>query len=65
MPQFSIYDSMVMVALRGVIFDFDGPIFDGRAASHKALTTAFDKYEISVGRPSIAIDTLPLTVPLA
>ena len=52
-----------MVALRGIIFDFDGPIFDGRAASHKALRTTFDKYAASVGRPSVVIDNMPLYGP--
>jgi len=47
-------------SLRGVIFDFDGPIFDGRAASQKALTATFDRYAQLVGRPGIPIATLPL-----
>src|ERR1700738_317891 len=51
------------VALQGVIFDFDGQIFDGRAACHKALLTTFDQYAASVGRPAVDIDTLPLYGP--
>jgi phosphoglycolate phosphatase-like HAD superfamily hydrolase len=50
-------------SLRGVIFDFDGPIFDGRAASQKALTATFDQYAPLVGRPGIPIATLPLYGP--
>jgi phosphoglycolate phosphatase-like HAD superfamily hydrolase/NAD-dependent SIR2 family protein deacetylase len=50
-------------SLRGVIFDFDGPIFDGRAASQKALTATFDQYARLVGRPGIPIATLPLYGP--
>jgi len=52
-------------SLRGVIFDFDGPIFDGRAASQKALTATFDRYAQLVGRPGIPIATLPLYGPVA
>ncbi|MBR0974634.1 HAD hydrolase-like protein [Bradyrhizobium japonicum] len=52
-------------SLRGVILDFDGPVFDGRAASQKALTTTFDLYEPTVGRPDIAVNTLPLYGPNA
>jgi phosphoglycolate phosphatase-like HAD superfamily hydrolase/NAD-dependent SIR2 family protein deacetylase len=51
--------------LRGVIFDFDGPMFDGRAASQKALTATFDQYAPLVGRPGIPIATLPLYGPAA
>jgi len=50
-------------ALRCVIFDFDGPIFDGRGASRKALTATFDRYLASTGRPTVAVDTLPLYGP--
>lgn len=52
-----------MVALKGIIFDFDGPIFDGRAARQQALTTTFDMFADSVGRPSVIIDHLPLYGP--
>jgi phosphoglycolate phosphatase-like HAD superfamily hydrolase len=50
-------------SLRGVIFDFDGPIFDGRAASQEALTATFDQFAGSVGRPDVAANTLPLYGP--
>ena len=53
----------MVIALRCVIFDFDGPFFDGRGASHKALTATFDRYAASIGRPDVAIDTLPLYGP--
>ncbi|MCP3404739.1 HAD hydrolase-like protein [Bradyrhizobium sp. CCGB01] len=53
------------ISLRGVIFDFDGPIFDGRAASQKALATTFDQYEAAVGRPDIVANALPLYGPNA
>ena len=52
------------IALQGVIFDFDGPIFDGRGASHKALAATFDHFAASVGRPEVAIDMLPLYGPV-
>jgi len=51
--------------VQGVIFDFDGPIFDGRAASQKALIATFDKFAASVGRPTVVVDTLPLYGPAA
>ena len=52
-------------ALEGVIFDFDGPIFDARGACRAALLATFDQYEASLGRPSAAIDALPLFGPEA
>ncbi|MDI3561352.1 HAD hydrolase-like protein [Bradyrhizobium sp. Arg816] len=53
------------ISLRGVIFDFDGPIFDGRDASQKALARTFDRFEASTGRPDISANTLPLYGPNA
>jgi len=45
------------------VFDFDGPIFDGRAAAGTALAATFDKFEADLGRPRIPFDGVPLFNP--
>jgi hypothetical protein len=36
--------------LKGVIFDFDGPIFPGRKAAREALDATYDRFATDVGR---------------
>ena len=49
--------------MRGVIFDFDGPIFDGRSASAQALEKTFKNFEKKIGRPQLDPSGLPLYDP--
>ena len=45
------------------VFDFDGPIFDGRRAAEEALALTFDKFEAVLGRPRIQFQAVPLFNP--
>lgn len=49
--------------MRGIIFDFDGPIFDGRCASAQALANTFEKFEKKIGRPKLDPSALHLYDP--
>ncbi len=43
-----------------IVFDFDGPIFDGRQAAQSALDQTFEHFESRFARPRLSFDTLPL-----
>lgn len=47
------------VKVKGIVFDFDGPIFDGRQASRGALERTISKF----GTPSVDLHVLPLLRP--
>src|ERR1700722_7346560 len=49
--------------MQHIVFDFDGPIFDGRRAAVLALNRTFDHFEKLYGRPQLYLDTLPLFPP--
>jgi phosphoglycolate phosphatase-like HAD superfamily hydrolase len=44
----------------GLIFDFDGPLFDGRSAARKALEHTIEHFSSEIGRPIMSFETLPL-----
>lgn len=46
-----------------VVFDFDGPIFDGRAAATRAIESTIMYFEPSFGQPNLSFSTLPLFGP--
>jgi phosphoglycolate phosphatase len=46
-----------------VIFDFDGPLFDGRSARNRALRQVHEKVCAEFGAFDIEIDQLPLLTP--
>jgi phosphoglycolate phosphatase-like HAD superfamily hydrolase len=50
-------------AVKAVIFDFDGPIFDGRKAAQTALSVTYEEFATSVGRPRQTLASAPLFAP--
>jgi phosphoglycolate phosphatase-like HAD superfamily hydrolase len=49
--------------VKGVVFDFDGPIFPGRKAAVAALNATHDQFAEAVGRPRQSMATAPLYPP--
>ena len=49
--------------MKAAIFDFDGPIFDGRKASAAALRSTIEKFAKTAGVPSLNPSGLPLYNP--
>lgn len=49
--------------MKGVIFDFDGPIFPGRKAAREALDATYDRFATDVGRPQQSMASAPLFAP--
>jgi hypothetical protein len=47
------------VRAKGIIFDFDGPIFDGRSAAIKAIDQTIEKF----GPPKTDLQVIPLLRP--
>lgn len=50
--------------MKAFIFDFDGPIFDGRKAAQEALSKTFDQFNSRLGTPEINFSQLPLFDPV-
>ncbi len=49
--------------MKGVVFDFDGPLFPGRKAARTALHATYDHFAQLVGRPRQTMTTAPLYPP--
>ena len=49
--------------MKGIIFDFDGPIYDGRKAAFVALNATYDQFADSIGRPQQSMAGAPLFSP--
>jgi HAD superfamily hydrolase (TIGR01509 family) len=49
--------------MQHIVFDFDGPVFDGRAAAGTALDATISNFESTFGRPRLSFSTLPLFGP--
>jgi HAD superfamily hydrolase (TIGR01549 family) len=48
-----------------LVFDFDGPLFDGRAAASRALAATAEKFEERLAPQRFSLDHLPLLPPRA
>jgi HAD superfamily hydrolase (TIGR01549 family) len=51
--------------MRGFVFDFDGPLFDGRAAAAAALAATAEHYRERCKAPLLSFQYLPLLPPRA
>jgi phosphoglycolate phosphatase-like HAD superfamily hydrolase len=49
--------------MQQIVFDFDGPLFDGRKAAQSALEQTFNQFESRFGRPQLSFATVPLFGP--
>ncbi|MBZ5662140.1 MAG: SIR2 family protein [Acidobacteriia bacterium] len=49
--------------MRHIVFDFDGPIFDGRKAAETALRETVQHFATQFGEPSLSVTGLPLYGP--
>lgn len=50
--------------MNGIIFDFDGPLFDGRKAAERALATTAAAFRDVVGPNPPSLVRLPLLSPI-
>jgi phosphoglycolate phosphatase-like HAD superfamily hydrolase len=51
---------MMPVTVWQIVFDFDGPIFDGRAAADQSLQQTIDHFAVQFGKPRLSFECLPL-----
>jgi phosphoglycolate phosphatase-like HAD superfamily hydrolase len=49
--------------MKGIIFDFDGPIYAGRKAAFGALDATYNQFAASIGRPRLSMANAPLFPP--
>ena len=49
--------------MRHIVFDFDGPIFDGRKAAETALEETAEHFAGHLGKPVVSLSGVPLYGP--